>query len=148
MFLSSAPPSYRFPLLFLPLLLLLLLLLLVPLLLSLVTESAFEVDRVLERYSGSLLEIVLSRRPASLVLLRAPIPSRSICISQPEKPDEHDEKIEGERERKDSTATEISLGCRDAQKSRNMSAATAPGTRGPNVLVLRSYLRLCMRTTT
>lgn len=58
-------------------------------------------DRVLERYSGSLLEIVLSRRPASLVLLRAPIPGRSICIGQPEEPDERDEEIDrvGEKER-------------------------------------------------
>lgn len=59
-------------------------------------------DRVLERYSGSLLEIVLSRRLASLVLLRAPIPGHSICIGQPEEPDERDEEIERERERQDS----------------------------------------------
>lgn len=94
MFPSPAPPTRRLPLLFL-------LLLLLPLLLSLVTESAFEVDRVLERYSGSLLEIVLSRRPASLVLLRASIPGHSICIDEPEEPDEHDEEIEGEGERKE-----------------------------------------------
>lgn len=90
-FLSSTP-SHR-------LFLLLLLLLLLLFLLSLVTEPAFEVDRVLERYSGSLLEIVLSRRPASLVLLRAPIPGRSICIDQPEEPQERDEEIEGGKER-------------------------------------------------
>lgn len=74
-------PSRRL-LLFLPLLLLR------PLLLSLVTEPAFELDRVLERYSGFLLEIVLSRHPASLISLRASIPGRSICIDRPKEPDE------------------------------------------------------------
>ena len=65
----SPRPLLVIALFLLLLLLLFLLLLLLPFLLSLVTEPAFEVDRVLERYSGSLLEIVLSRRPASLVLL-------------------------------------------------------------------------------
>lgn len=108
-------------------------------------ELAFEVDRVLERYSGSLLEIVLSRRPASLVLLRAPIPGRSICIGQPEEPDEHDVEIERERKKerettRASTAREISLECWP-QKSRNTTASDQ-GTKCPG-----SYSRLCMSTT-